>query len=175
MKVQEVMSEHPECCTPEESLADAARVMWDRDCGFVPVVEAGSRTLAGVLTDRDACMAAWTKGRALRDVQVGEVMTRVVVSCGPGDDAESAIELLREHQLHRLPVVDDERRVIGVFSISDAGSTLKRMRGAVRERASAQIGESIAAIHRPRALAPAACATFATTPARVEEALIPSA
>jgi CBS domain-containing protein len=73
MKVEQLMTRILETITPGDSLAAAARIMWERDCGRVPVVASaddGGRRLVGMVTDRDVCMAAWTQGRPLADVAV---------------------------------------------------------------------------------------------------------
>ena len=90
MKVQEVMSGRLETCHPWDSLNEAARLMWDGDFGWVPVVDQGER-LVGVITDRDICMAAYTRGRPLRELPVAAAMCREVCCCGPDDSLEDKI------------------------------------------------------------------------------------
>ena len=112
------MTREVEACRPEDSLAEAAAVMWRRDCGAVPVVgEDGG--VAGIITDRDICMALATRRAYASDVRVEEVMARDVATCTPEDDAEEALELMRERQLRRLPVVDGRGQLAGILSLAD--------------------------------------------------------
>jgi CBS domain-containing protein len=118
MKVSDVMSKGVRTCTANASLAEAAKTMWDKDCGFVPVTDAVGR-LSGVLTDRDACMAALTRGKPLGEIEVSSAMTRAPATCGPNDDVAKAAETMGRLQVRRLPVVDSAQRVVGVVSLND--------------------------------------------------------
>jgi CBS domain-containing protein len=112
------MTEDVFTCTPEASLAEATRIMWERDCGVVPVLDADGR-VAGVVTDRDACMAAYTKGRPLAQIPVATVMSTGVHTCRPDDDLGHAEKIMRLKQVRRLPVVDDGDRLVGLLSLND--------------------------------------------------------
>jgi CBS domain-containing protein len=116
MKVQDVMSEHVRTCGPSTNLAAAAMMMWDGDCGFLPVVE-GER-LVGVITDRDICMGAATHDRPAFAIEVQESMHRDVESCHPQEDVREALERLAAAEIRRMPVVDGGR-LVGVLSIND--------------------------------------------------------
>jgi CBS domain-containing protein len=118
MIVEDLMTREVESCRPEASLAEAAAVMWRRDCGAVPVV-GGDGGVDGIITDRDICMALATRRAYASDVRVEEVMSREVVTCAPEDDAEEALEVLSERQLRRLPVVDGKGRLVGILSLAD--------------------------------------------------------
>ena len=75
MKVDLVMSKDVASCVPSETLNEAARIMWERDCGIVPVVESReSGKVVGVITDRDICIAAYTRGRPLAQIPIDEAM-----------------------------------------------------------------------------------------------------
>jgi len=153
MKVHQLMNRSVEACRPGDSLDAAARVMWERDCGCVPVVaEAGSARVVGMLTDRDICMAAWTQGRPLRDMTVGSAMSHGVTACRPMDSIREALSILRAAQVHRLPVVDADGNLMGLLSLADVA------REAEREHASRKadvtdgdVAAAVEAISRPRA------------------------
>jgi CBS domain-containing protein len=152
MNVGELMAKDVRTCAPDDSLNAAARIMWEADCGCVPVVRDGR--LVGVVTDRDLCMAAYTKGRSLHEVRVREAMSRAVRTCRPTDTVESALETLREAKVRRLPVVDERCEVVGLFSLSDvarAVAALRRLRA--RREAGEQLAATLAAICEPRRLA----------------------
>ena len=144
-------------CGPNDPLNQAAQLMWERDCGFVPVVESPERRrVVGVVTDRDACMAAYTRGQSLPEIRVGDVMSTRIRACKPSDDLATAEETMREAQVHRLPVVDDADQLLGVISLADISREAARQTGSrSREVTPAEIGETVARIRQPRAIAAA--------------------
>lgn len=118
MMIRDLMTKNPALVQSSSTLADAARLMWDNDCGVVPVVGPDERVI-GVLTDRDICMATWSRGAAPGEVRVEDAMTRKVVCCQASDTVEHAEAILREAQVRRLPVVDADRRLTGIVSLAD--------------------------------------------------------
>lgn len=119
MKVQDLMTRDVATCTAETSLSEAARLMWEHDCGFVPVTDSGGHRLRGVLTDRDICMAAYTQNLQLAQLDAGAIMSRDPKTCQPEDDLARATDLMQEHQVRRLPVTNENGEVIGVISLND--------------------------------------------------------
>ena len=118
MYVQDVMSYNVESCDTGETLSDAARIMWEHDCGVVPVVDA-ERRVVGMITDRDICMAVTLQNRLASEIKVGEVMSQPVHACTPVDDVREALEVMRRAQVRRLPVVDGQGKLAGILSQSD--------------------------------------------------------
>jgi CBS domain-containing protein len=155
MNVGELMVKNVTACYPQSTLDDAARIMWERDCGFVPVLEsAGSAKVIGVITDRDACMAAYTRGASLKDLRVADAMAKVVWSCKPGDSLPQAESKFAAARVRRLPVVDDSDLLVGVLSLADvARAALPERNRAGTNVSEAEVGALVAAICRPRALA----------------------
>jgi CBS domain-containing protein len=149
MKVKDIMSRDIATCTTGDPLTEAARIMWERDCGFVPVLDP-ARRLAGVITDRDACMAAYTQGKPLCDISVSSVMATRVYSCREEDDVQAVHTTMRKHQVHRVPVLDKGGRVTGVVSLSDLARKLARQPGAAGK---ADVADTLSEICRPRELA----------------------
>jgi CBS domain-containing protein len=131
--------------------------MWERDCGFVPVVEsAENRRVIGVVTDRDACMAAYTRGKPLPEIRVRDVMSTRIRACRASDELSVAEETMREAQVHRLPVVDDGDQLLGVISLTDiAREAARQTRSKRRELSPAEIGKTLAGIRQPREIAAA--------------------
>jgi len=129
MKVRELMSADVKWCGEETDLASVAKIMWDGDCGIVPVVNS-ERRLVGVITDRDICIAAATRASSPASIQSRDVMSRVLATCVGDDDATEALETLRDRRIRRLPVVDDRDRLIGMLSINDLISRAELRRGA---------------------------------------------
>jgi len=117
--VETHMSERVFTCHPETPLPDVAHVMWDKDCGFVPVTDRRSGVLVGVITDRDICMAAYTKGRPIADIETREVMNAEPRACHADDGLKKVHETMRRHQVRRLPVTNHAGQPTGVISLND--------------------------------------------------------
>lgn len=162
MKVDDLMTRGVRACTTHDSLNAAARIMWDHDCGCVPVVDAHGK-LAGIVTDRDVAMAAYTQGLPLGAIPVERAMSAKVISCGRGDDLESAHRLMRTHEIHRIPVVDSRGRLSGILSLSDLVSHASN--GAAPSDA-VEVLTTLAAVRRHREPAPAAASNGGATPAQ---------
>jgi CBS domain-containing protein len=118
MRVENLMTKGPQSCRPEDDLGVPARIMWENDCGCVPVVDAQSRVIA-MITDRDICMAAYTQGRRLEDLPVSTAMSKKLTTCRPVDDARQAEDLMKKEQVRRLPVVDQAGKLLGILSLND--------------------------------------------------------
>lgn len=104
MEISDLMTREVRSCHPEDSLQVAAGMMWDGDCGCVPVVD-GEGRLVGMLTDRDVAMAAYTKAECLTDLTVSGAMSAKVFTVAPSARIEMAECLMREYKVRRLPVV----------------------------------------------------------------------
>lgn len=152
MKVEQIMTKQAASCVPDDTLNEAARMMWEHDCGFVPVTEGvESHRVVGIITDRDVCMAAYTRGQTLEQIRVGDVMSTGVRSCQPAQDLGVVEATMCEAQVHRLPVVDDADQLLGVISLADIAREAARETGSKRRPIStAEIGATLAAIRRPR-------------------------
>ncbi len=118
MQVQELMNRDVAACRSDQGLEAAARIMWEHDCGVVPIVDDLERVI-GLVTDRDICMAAYTQGRRLSEITVASVMSKRVHTCSATDSIEHAELLMREHRVRRLPVTDGAGRLRGLLSLSD--------------------------------------------------------
>lgn len=118
MNVENVMTRAPKTCSPADSVQRAVQLMWDHDFGAVPVVDGNGR-VAGIVTDRDACMAGLMLGRPLHEIPVEQAMSRQVFTLAPHDPVRSAIDLFHEHNVRRMPVVDGRGQLVGILSIAD--------------------------------------------------------
>lgn len=118
MKVRDVMTKTVACCLPETNLAAAGALMWETDCGLLPVVNE-QRKVIGMLTDRDACIALTTKDRRAATIKVSEVARAHAVVCGSDDDISSALKIMGREKIHRLPVVDKAGVPEGIISMND--------------------------------------------------------
>lgn len=108
------------------SLEGIARVMWDHDCGYVPIVDDDEK-LAGVVTDRDVAMAAYLQGKRLADIPVSEVMSQHVHACRPDSSVELAHEIMRSAEIRRLPVTDENGKLVGLVTWSDLLGAAQRV------------------------------------------------
>ena len=125
MKVHEIMTTDVRACGPEAKLSDAALIMWENDCGIVPVTNDAGQCV-GIITDRDICMAVATRNRLASDLTVGEVSAGKVLACPPDADVSAVLELMRREQLRRVPVADKAGRLVGIISIADVIRHAKR-------------------------------------------------
>jgi CBS domain-containing protein len=149
MNVERLMTKDVRTCRPEDGLTEAARAMWERDCGCVPVVDESHRVV-GMITDRDVCMAAYTRGSRLQDIRIDEVMSRRVLSCQPDTPLADAEATMRSGRVRRLPVVDDAGQLLGLVSLADIAQEAARQHGARRrEVKDAEVGATLVEITRP--------------------------
>lgn len=140
MNIRDVMTPNPRTVSPEDSIQNAARIMRDEDTGAIPVVENGRPV--GVVTDRDIVVRAVADGGQL-DRPVRDIATTNLVSVSPDMSTREANDLMREHQVRRLPVVEGER-LVGMVSLGDlavkeskesrSGETLERVSEGVKEQ-----------------------------------------
>jgi CBS domain-containing protein len=120
MKIKDVMTTSPACCLPFDTATRPARIMKDRNIGVVPVIETEeNRKVVGVVTDRDLCLGVVAEGLDPSSVQVKQCMTPNVIACRPDDDVQKAIESMRDNQVRRIPVVDQEGVIQGMVSTAD--------------------------------------------------------
>jgi CBS domain-containing protein len=144
MKVRDVMSRPVHTCRSYESLNAAAQKMWDEDIGAVVVVDDKNRVV-GMVTDRDLCMAAYTRGRPPAEIVVAECMSKHLVACGPEDSIGDVLHLMKQHQIRRLPVLDQGRHAVGMISLSDVVRWPERP-----SRGEGELIDTLAAVSQPR-------------------------
>ncbi len=118
MNVDSVMNSRPRSVLAHQSLADAVAIMVERDCGWVPVVDAAERVV-GVVTDRDICLAAHDRDKRLKEIAVKGVMHTNVHACRPTDSLTDAQALMRARRVRRIPVTDEDGKLMGLLSLSD--------------------------------------------------------
>lgn len=118
MYINTIMSSPAITCRPDDTLEAAAKLMWEHDCGAIPVVDQDG-SLLSIITDRDVCMAAYINGRPLRELPVAGSMAKQVYRCHADDSLEMAEQLMRANQIRRLPIVDSYNRPMGMLSLGD--------------------------------------------------------
>ena len=139
------MSSPPLTCRPDDTLSQPARLMWDHDCGSVIVTSFAGR-LVGVITDRDICMAAYTRGRSLHEIRVADIMAKQVWSCQATAPVRWALHLMAQHHVRRLPVVGPRDCPLGVISLNN----IIRYAAAGDARLRYEVFETIEQISQPR-------------------------
>jgi CBS domain-containing protein len=151
MKVEQLMSRTVKTCRATETLNRAAQLMWENDCGCIPVVDDDGRAV-GIVTDRDVCMAAYTQGGQLDALPVATAMARDLRSCHATDTIVEAESIMRAAQVRRLPVVDAGGRLVGLLSLNDIAREVARQRGTKRKPAvgNEELAMTLAAICTPR-------------------------
>ena len=118
MKVQDLMTYNVQTCSPETNLAAVASMMWENDCGVLPVVDQQANAV-GILTDRDIAIALGTRNQQASEIQAVDVMSHTLHSVAPTDDIHAALKLMRRQKVHRLPVLDDKGKLAGILSLND--------------------------------------------------------
>jgi len=118
MKVENLMTKTPRFCEPEHTLADAASLMQQNDCGSLPVLAPSGRSeVLGMITDRDICMAAYREAKPLNEIPVRKAMSSQVRTVELDDDVETAERVMAEAQVRRLPVVDGDGQLQGLLTL----------------------------------------------------------
>jgi CBS domain-containing protein len=117
------MTKNPICCLPNDMAAKAAELMKSNNIGSVPVIEnEQTRKLVGIVTDRDLTLKIVAEGLDAKSTKVDAVMTRKVVTCHADDDLQKALDAMAEHQLRRIPVVDNDNKILGIIAQADVAT-----------------------------------------------------
>src|SRR5438067_575712 len=120
MRVRDIMTPSPACCSPDDTLEAVARLMVVNDCGSIPICEGdGAKRIVGLITDRDIVVRSVAAGRNPLELKAADLMSHPVASVEPEADLETAIRSLEENQVRRIPVVDHQGTLVGVLSQAD--------------------------------------------------------
>ena len=118
MKVHDVMTKGVKFCGPETNLGAAAAIMWENDCGALPIVTDSGKAI-GVITDRDIAIALGTTNQQAAEIPVKQVITGQLFAASPDDDIHTALKLMRKEKVHRLPVINGQGALEGILSLND--------------------------------------------------------
>lgn len=118
MKVFEAMTIDVGFCHTDDNLTRTAQIMWEKDCGIVPVVDE-EKKVVGVITDRDVCIATATRNRRTSSIKAREMNLGAVKTCAPQDDVKDALRRMRKYKIRRLCVVTEENELVGIISLTD--------------------------------------------------------
>ncbi len=126
-KCEEVMTKKTVCCLPNDTVAKAAQLMKRENIGAILVIEnQQTQKLVGIVTDRDLALKIVAEGRDAKSTKVESVMTRKVVTCHPEDDLQKALDAMSEHQLRRIPVVDNGNKILGIIAQADVATRVNQ-------------------------------------------------
>ena len=126
MKCDDVMTRNPSCCVPTDTVFEAAQLMKSEDVGSIPIVtDKSKKTLEGIVTDRDLALKVVAEGLDPKAKKVVDVMTTDVVSCRSGDDVNNVIALMEEHQVRRIPILDDSDQLVGIIAQADIATRIE--------------------------------------------------
>jgi len=154
MNVKDIMSMSVQTCVPQDSLEAAARLLWEHDCGCLPVVDSDKRPKA-MITDRDICMAAYTRGQPLAGLRVADSMSTSIATCRQEDDLGAVARKMAKQQVRRLPVVDADGKLVGLVSLNDlAGASGENATARIADPAAAEALRVLTAVCRRRAKVP---------------------
>ena len=145
------MTTEVKSCPEYSTLNTAAQMMWDHDIGCVPIVDHENRVI-GMVSDRDVCMSAYIQGVRLSNTAVTSAMSRQVFSCHPEDELASAEKIMRENQVHRVPVVDAQGHLAGLLSLNDIAREAAREAHFKKPRqvSEAEVVSTMASVCAPR-------------------------
>lgn len=139
MTAKDLMTPDPASCLGDTPVADAARMMAERDCGQIPVVEGKTRKVVGVVTDRDIVCRAVARNRNPLDLKIESVMSSPAVTVSETSDAEEVTRVMEKHQIRRVPVVNQNGELSGMVSQADIA----------RRRSSREAGELVKGVSEP--------------------------
>jgi CBS domain-containing protein len=115
--IRDIMTSNPRSIDAEKSVAYAAKMMKEEDVGLAPIVE--DDKLVGMLTDRDIAIRVVAEGKNPDQTKVREVASNQVVTIDPQQDLDEALRIMAKHQVRRLPVVEEDGRLVGVVAQAD--------------------------------------------------------
>jgi CBS domain-containing protein len=136
-KCIEIMTKNPVCCVPSDLASKAAELMKNHHIGSIPIVDhQQTNKLLGIVTDRDLTLRIIADGLDAKSTTVETVMTHKIVTCKAEDDFQKALDAMSENQLRRIPIVDDEDRILGIIAQADMATRVdhpKRTAAMVKE------------------------------------------
>jgi CBS domain-containing protein len=126
-KCNEVMTKNPVCCLPDDMVAKVAQLMQSGNIGSIPIIEnKQTQKLVGIVTDRDLALKIVAKGHDAKSTKAEVVMTRQTVTCRAEDDLQKALDTMAEHQLRRIPIVDNDNKIVGIIAQADVATRVNQ-------------------------------------------------
>jgi len=155
MKVKDAMSKAPVFCNLETNLGAAVEMLWDHNCGILPVVDS-QRKVVGVITDRDIAIALGTRNQLPVETKVAQAATRKVQTCKPMEDIHLALDTMAQNKVRRLIVVNEENQLEGILSMDDVILSAGSKTGVKPEISSDEVLRTLKTLYSPQLMARAA-------------------
>lgn len=118
MKVKDCMCYEVAYLTPDSTVEDCAKLMCSKHVGCIPVCD-NNKTIVGLVTDRDVILRSIACNKDIKTTPISDIMTCQICSCGPEEDINEAEKKMSEEQIRRLPVVDENNKIIGIITLGD--------------------------------------------------------
>jgi CBS domain-containing protein len=126
-KCDEVMTKNLVCCLPNDMVAKVAKLMKSENIGSIPVIEdEQTKKLVGIVTDRDLALKIVAEELDSKSTKVAAVMTHKVVTCRAEDGLQKALDAMSEHQLRRIPVVNNDNKILGIIAQADVATRVNQ-------------------------------------------------
>ena len=138
MKVKELMHRGVEWVSPDTPITKLAKTMLEKDIGAIPVGE--NDRLVGMVTDRDITLRAVALGKDISKLKARDVMSKGIFWCRDSEDVEEAAHMMESKKVRRLPVIDENKRMVGIISIGDISQ-------AASQRTAAELMKAVSAHH----------------------------
>lgn len=129
MQIKYYMTKDVATVKTSDNLHEAGRLMWEKDCGALPVMDDEGVHIVGMVTDRDIAMAAFTRDSRLRDISVKETMSNALFKCQQDDELNVAEGIMQKDKIRRLPVVDNADKLVGIISLNDIAIAYRAGKG----------------------------------------------
>jgi CBS domain-containing protein len=124
---ESMMTKNPICCLPTDTVVKAAQLMKHENIGSIPVIEnEQTRKLVGIVTDRDLALKVVAQGKDAKSTQVESVMTDTLVTCHADDEIQKALDAMSEHQLRRIPIINNENKILGIIAQADVATRVNK-------------------------------------------------
>jgi CBS domain-containing protein len=127
VKCSEVMTKNPVCCLPNDVVVKAAQLMNSENIGSIPVIaNEQTKELVGIVTDRDLALKVVAEGWDAQSTKVDKVMTHKMVTCRADEDLQKALDAMSKYQLRRIPIVDNNNKILGIISQADVATRVNQ-------------------------------------------------
>jgi CBS domain-containing protein len=152
MKVKNLMTKEVACVRRSDPASAAVQIMWECDCGSVPVKEDDSERVVGMITDRDICVASWSRDCSPSTIPVSEAASKKLYACSPDDSVAAVQELMSRRQVRRVPVLDKDGHLLGIVSLADIATEARKedTRAGASELSPTELVSTLRTICTPR-------------------------
>jgi len=153
MKISDLMVKDVSTCSGDTSLNDIAIAMWNNDCGSVLIVNEQNQPV-GIVTDRDIAIGSALKHKSLWEIRADEITAeKTLYTCSESDSVTSALELMQEHQIRRLPIINHQSELAGIISMGDIIASTGKGKNKLPYSDTERMIKAVSAHHNPMPIA----------------------